>query len=84
MRLLTENLSWQELDGEIVVLDLGGSAYFRVNGSGALLWRKLADGENRPDLEQVLVDTYGLPSEQAASDVDTFLADVRSHGLLSD
>lgn len=37
MRLRTEGITWQQLDGELVVLDLRSSMYPTTNGSGAFL-----------------------------------------------
>ena len=82
MRLRADDLTWQELDGEIVLLDLQGSAYFQLNGSATLLWRRLVDGCARPDLEAALIEHYDVDARQAAVDVDAFLADLQAHGLL--
>lgn len=82
MRLRTEDLAWQELDGEIVLLDLQGSAYFQLNGSGTLLWRRLVEGCDRPALEAALEEHYDVTPAQAATDVDAFLAELLAHRLL--
>ena len=34
MRLRDENLTWREIDGETVLLDLAGSKYLTVNAAG--------------------------------------------------
>ena len=83
MRLRSHDLTWQELDGEIVLLDLQGSAYFRLNGSGARLWQQLVDGCDRADLEATLIEHYDVDAEQAAVDVEAFLDDLSAHGLLA-
>ena len=82
MRLRLDDLTWQELDGEIVVLDLRGSAYFQLNGSGAHLWRRLVEGCERHELEAGLIEQYGIDPARAAADVDAFLADLRAHRML--
>jgi hypothetical protein len=82
LRLRLDDLTWQELDGEIVVLDLRGSAYFQLNGAGTHLWRRLVDGCQRPDLERSLVEHYDVDRERAEADVETFLSDLRAHRLL--
>jgi hypothetical protein len=82
MRLRVGDLTWQELDGEIIVLDLRGSAYYQLNGSGALLWQRLIEGCRRADLRAVLIEHYGIDVEQAEADVDGFVADLFAHRLL--
>ena len=82
MKLRVADLSWQELDEEIVVLDLASSTYLHLNGTGATLWRRLVDGCDRPDLEAALVDHYDVDAQQASADVEAFLADLQTRGLL--
>ena len=82
MRLRLGDLTWQELDGEIIVLDLQGSAYYQLNAPGALLWQRLVDGCRRADLEAVLVEHYGIDAAQAADDVDGFVTDLLARRLL--
>ncbi len=82
MKLRSDELVWQTVDSEIVVLDLRKSIYFRINGSGATLWEQLALDATPSQLEAVLVDTYGITAEQASSDVRAFLEDARGRGFL--
>lgn len=76
-------VAWRETGGEIVVLDLDGSVYFGVNGTGALLWKRLVDGADAAELSDVLVQAAQVPPARAAADVDAFLAELRRHGLLA-
>lgn len=85
MRLRSRQVSWCELDGEAVVLDLGNSKYLSVNSTGTLLLRQLSQGDrSRGELVQALVAEYGIESDQADSDVERFVADLRSRDLLED
>jgi hypothetical protein len=82
VRLRLDDLTWQDLDGEIVVLDLQGSAYYQLNGSGAVLWHRLLAGGGRDDLEAALVEHYDVDGRQAARDVDGFLASLAEARLI--
>lgn len=82
MRLRANDLTWQRIDDEIIVLDLRGSSYLKLNGSGALLWEALAEGTGPPELVGVLVERYDLEERDAARDVEAFLADLQAEGLL--
>lgn len=84
MRLRSEDLVWQKVDSDVVVLDLRTSIYFRINGSGAALWEQLAADATPPQLENSLVSTFGISAERAAADVKAFLADARERGFLED
>lgn len=82
MQLRQEDLTWQIAGDDVVVLDLEGSVYLKLNGSGRVLWEALAATCTESELAEALVDRYGIDSERAGSDVATFLADLRARGLL--
>lgn len=81
-RLRSNDLSWRELDGEIVALDGGKSVYLGTNRTGALLWQKVSAGTTRDQLVAELVNGFDVEIERARSDVDRFVADLRANGLL--
>ncbi len=82
LRLRSDDLSWRELDGEIVALDGGKSVYLGTNRTGALLWQRLAAGATHDDLVGALVDAFDVERDQARCDVDSFLGELRTNGLL--
>lgn len=82
LRLRTNDITWQEVDDAIVVLDLSGSQYFRLNGTGAFLWLALAQGSDRSRLVADLTSEYGVSAEQADRDVGQFLDQLDSAELL--
>jgi hypothetical protein len=82
MQLRQDGLTWHVAGDDVVVLDLQGSVYLRLNGSGRVLWERLAEGATEDDLAAALVGTYGIDLERATADVDGFLADLRQRGLL--
>lgn len=84
LRLRQDGLTWQEAGDDIVVLDLSGSVYLKLSGSGRLLWERLADGATEADLADLLVETYSIDHELAATDVAAFVSDLRTRELLLD
>jgi hypothetical protein len=82
LRLRTEALEWARLDGEIVALDLRGERYLSLNRTGAALWAGLASGATREELLDRLVENFSADRETAARDLDAFLENARSLGLL--
>ena len=66
------------------MLDLEGSVYLKLNGSGRLLWEALVGRRSEPELVATLVERYGIDEPRAAADVETFLAEVRRRDLLAD
>lgn len=77
-----QDLSWREVDGEVVVLDLASSTYFSLNGSGAVLWGALVDGADTDALAQLLVERYGLAPDVAAVDAAAFLESCVARGIV--
>jgi hypothetical protein len=83
LRLRPEAVAWREVDGDVIALGLESSRYFGTNASGAVLWRRLAEGTNRGELIETLMTTFGLEEAQAQTDVDAFLDDLRNRDLLT-
>jgi hypothetical protein len=82
-KLRSDDLVWQVIDDEIVVLDTRASAYLGLKGSGALLWRELESDVSDERLVEVLVQRYGIAADTAQKDVAAFLDKLEQRGLLS-
>lgn len=82
MRIKDEHVVWREVDDQIVLLDLDGSTYFRLNDSAAVLWRQIIGGADEAALPSVLVDTYSIPPERAAAEVAEFLDALEAKGMV--
>lgn len=81
-RLRDGAAAWQQIDGETVLLDLAASEYLGINGSGSLLWGRLVGGATRSQLADVICGAYAVPADQAAADVDVFLRECATRGLV--
>jgi hypothetical protein len=84
LRLRTGELSWREVDGEIVAVDVASSAYLSANPAGAILWQMLAAGTTRDALETRLVETFGIAPSRAEADVAAFLDELSARNLLEE
>lgn len=73
---------WREADGEIIAIDDGFKNYVSTNGTGTLLWRRLADGASPEALAALLVATYGIARTHAEHDVRVFLTALDAEGFL--
>jgi Coenzyme PQQ synthesis protein D (PqqD) len=67
------DLSWRDIDGEVIVLDLRSATYLRFNAVGTVLWLELERGVAGSDLEQLISKRFALDGAQARHDVDAFL-----------
>jgi hypothetical protein len=77
-------VTWHVAGDDVVVLDLQGSVYLKLNGSGRVLWERLVEPCTEGDLVAALVDMYGIDEARARADVEAFVADLRGRGLLVD
>lgn len=83
LQLRDAAVEWRRVDDEVVALHLETSMYLAINASGRVLWERLAaDGATRADLVATLQTAFDLTPEQAAIDVDAFLAGLRDQRLL--
>jgi hypothetical protein len=75
-------VSWRDVDGDIVALDVASGAYFTINGSGRVLWTALVESASADDLTELLISTFGIAEEQARVDATAFLEDLSSRSLI--
>ena len=82
VKLRQSEVSWREIDGEMVVLDLKTSKYLTTNVAGTTLLKLLVEDRSTTELTDALVDTFQIDGETAQRDVAAFLDDLCSRGLL--
>lgn len=83
MRIKTEGVSWQEIDGELVILDLNRSVYLTTNAAGADLAKLLVQDRTADELADALVAKYEISRDQAAADVQAFVGQLADKKLLA-
>jgi hypothetical protein len=68
------DLAWRDVAEEVVVLEIDQGEYFSINSTGSALWHQLSDGAvPAQSLVAHLRATYDIDTEQAESDVTSFL-----------
>jgi hypothetical protein len=82
MKLRVDDITWREIDGDLVILDLRSSTYLTANASGSVLMRHLTEERTLEQLAQALVDTFDIPERRAKKDVQTFIGELGERGLL--
>ena len=84
MKLRSEGLTWQEIDGELVILDLKNSIYLTTNAAGAVLAKLLIQDRTVDDLSGALVEEFGIENEVAWRDTEAFVAQLKDKQLLDE
>jgi Coenzyme PQQ synthesis protein D (PqqD) len=82
MKLRVDDITWREIDGDLVVLDLRSSTYLTANASGTVLMRQLIEERTLPELVEALVSAFGISEHRARQDVQTFIEALGERGLL--
>lgn len=73
VQIRQKNLTWREVDGVIIALDLSSSTYLTTNRTGRVLWNSMVGGATVAELTALLQTSFGIPQERAAADVAGFL-----------
>ena len=82
MKLRLDDITWREIDGDLVILDLRSSTYLTANASGTVLMRQLTEDRTLQQLIQALIHAFGIAELRAQQDVQTFLDELGERGLL--
>ncbi len=82
VQIRRRDVTWREVDGIVIALDLSSSTYFTTNRSGRLLWHAMIDGATVPELVALLRSSFGISEDRATDDVRTFLQLLDSNNLL--
>ena len=78
-----ETVLSQEVDGEIVLLNIESGEYFGLNEVGSRIWTLLQEGRLADEILGTLVSEYDVPEVVLKSDVQLFLQQLFSKGIIS-
>lgn len=78
---LADNVLWEEVGNETVVLKLDEGKSYRLNRTGGAVWKKIAAGGTRKDISNSLLQ-MGAAGESLNSDLDDFIDELKREGLL--
>ncbi|HEY6785223.1 MAG TPA: PqqD family protein [Gemmatimonadales bacterium] len=70
---VAKNVYAAQLAGEAVILHLDTKRYYRLNATGAEVWKGIERGENREMLVERLVREFTVERDVAAAEVDRLI-----------
>jgi hypothetical protein len=76
------DVHFRHLDDEVILLDGRGDTYLGLNPTGAVIWETVVTGGSAEDAVTRLVGRFEISREAAAADVDAFLEQLVSSGIL--
>lgn len=73
---------FQEVNGEIVLLDLDSESYFGLNATGARIWQLMQEGKSGEALLEQMLEEFEIEREQLQADVSELIDQLCEAGLI--
>ncbi len=70
-----------EIGGEAVMMSIENGAYFGLNPIATRIWDLIEQPKTIAELIQTITDEYDVSAEQAADDVQEFVAEMIERGI---
>jgi hypothetical protein len=77
-----EEVLFQEVSGETVLLDLESESYFGLDEIGTRVWLLLNEGKSVGQMVDVLLEEYEVERATLEGDVDELLGELAEAGLI--
>jgi hypothetical protein len=81
--LASEEVLFQEVNDEMVLLDLSSENYFGLDEMGTRIWMLLNEGKSERQILDVLADNYEVERETLEKDVGELLGKLVEAGLIT-
>jgi len=78
----SEDVTWRDIDGEMVVLNIKTGEYFSFNQVGREIWLAASEGKSFGGVIAQVVSCYDIDEAKARADVEKFLSGLMEHGIL--
>lgn len=78
-----DEVTWRDVNGELVVLKLTSGEYYSFNSVGRLSWMNISEGKSIAEVIDAIALEYDVTHEQAASDVHSFVDGLLANDLLN-
>ena len=80
---INDDVLWQQLQGEAVLLNLKTGVYFGLDAIGTRVWELLAEHRMVRDVVDAIVGEYDVAAQTCAEDVIALVADMQKHALVT-
>lgn len=78
-----EGVLMREIGGEAVLLNLENEKYYGLNGVGAHMWTALTSAPSVQAAYETLLDEFDVQPEQLRQDLESLIAGLAEHGLVT-
>ena len=80
---VNDDVLFQELQGEAVVLNLKSGVYFGLDPVGTRIWQLFAGHELLSEIAQTIVAEYEVTEDRSTADLLALVADLERNGLVT-
>jgi PqqD family protein of HPr-rel-A system len=78
----SDTVTVSRVDEELVLLDSRSGKYFGLNAVGRRIFELLSENPNRKEALETLLTEYDVEEGQLRADIDRFLVELKSKGLV--
>jgi len=78
----TDDVTWRDVSGEMVVLKLSSGEYYTFNEQGRITWLALSEGKSMEQAVGMIVNEYDVSSDKAREDMEVFVVGLMEQELL--
>lgn len=79
---VSEQVIYEFIDGETLLLDLATSRYFKLDEVATTAFRLLTTQPDRDRVDQELLDVYEVEADRLRSDMDRLIGTLLHEGLI--
>jgi hypothetical protein len=80
---INQDVLFQDLQGEAVLLNLKSGIYFGLDRVGTRIWQLFAEYESLSDIALVIEKEYDVTDDNCAADLLALVAELERQGLVS-
>jgi len=81
--IVSSDVLFQEVSGEVVLLDLASEEYFGLDKIGTRIWQSIHSGTELSEALDQIVQDYNVSRSQLETDVERLLGQLIQAGLLT-
>ena len=80
---INQDVLFQELQGEAVLLNLKSGVYFGLDPVGTRIWQLLADQDRLSEIARSIAAEFEVTEDRCATDLMVLVGDLERHGLVT-
>lgn len=70
---ISKDISWRDVNGETIILNLKTGEYFTLNETGKFLWKGFSENKQPGEMVELLAGEYHVAAAEVAPDVLEFI-----------